>query len=86
MGLSGFSVVPLTFLSNPDFAKELIAKQRSKIEEQISTGSLPPGLKEQYEIQLEEFEKQTGGDVELTIFPKWFFGGEDLKDIMRKFV
>lgn len=75
MGLSGFSVVPLSSLSAPEFAKELIVKQRSRIEEKIKSGSLAPGLKEQYEIQLEELEKQRGGDVELTCFPKWFFGG-----------
>lgn len=76
MCLSGFSVVPLSSLSTPEFAKDLITKQRSRINEKIKSGLLPPGLKEQYEIQLNELEKQTGGDVELTCFPKWFFGGK----------
>ena len=44
------------------------------IEEKIRSGTLPPGLEEQYRIQLAEFESGKGGDCEVLVFPGAFRG------------
>ena len=51
--------------------KALIDEQRRKIEEQAHT--LPPGLKEQYDIQLEVLESGRGADIEIAHVPGYIF-------------
>ena len=50
---------------------KLLAEQRKKIEERA--GSLPPGLKEQYDIQLEVLESGKGADIEIAHVPGYIF-------------
>lgn len=75
LGLGCFTFVPLTTITSvPEDAHALIAQQRQRIESKIESGTLPPGLKEQYELQLQEFESGKGGDCELVSFPGTFGG------------
>lgn len=62
---------PLRTLLPEPRAWSLIAEQRRKIEEKA--GSLPPGLKEQYNIQLEVLESGVGADIEIAHVPGYIF-------------
>lgn len=75
LGSGCFTFVPLASItSTSDEAIALIARQRRKIEDKIKSGTLPPGLKEQYELQLAGFESGKGGDCELIVFPGSYRG------------
>jgi len=75
LGSGCFTFVPLTSItSTPEEAHALIARQRRKIDNKIKSGKLPPGLKEQYELQLAGFESGKGGDCELIVFPGSYRG------------
>ena len=65
--LSCMAFLPLKFILPEPRVKHMVAEQRKKIEERA--GSLPPGLKEQYDIQLEVLESGEGADVEYCHIP-----------------
>ncbi|KAH8111295.1 GMC oxidoreductase [Phellopilus nigrolimitatus] len=69
IGLSGFTFLPFSTITSPERAREFVGRQRQRIEERQKSGSLPPGLKEQYELQLGKFERDEGGECELICFP-----------------
>ena len=58
---------PLNFVLPQRRVKVLVAEQRKKIEERA--GSLPPGLKEQYDLQLDLLESGQGADIEFAHIP-----------------
>ena len=73
MSLSGFSWVPLASVTeSSEVAKGIISKLRKRIEDKAKAGLLPPGLKEQYDLQLEELEMRGYGDCEIIHFPSYF--------------
>ena len=55
------------------------------IEEKIRSGTLPPGLKEQYELQIAEFESGKGGDCEVLVFPGAFRGRSTCFLLIQRF-
>ncbi|TDL21816.1 GMC oxidoreductase [Rickenella mellea] len=74
---TGLTFVPPHFVTRtPSEAAELIDAQRAKVEEKIRAGNLPPGLKEQWILQLERFERTKSGDCEIITFPGFFGVGE----------
>lgn len=62
MGLSGLAFTPLNTIVPKSRAKELVSKQRKRIEER--SNFLREGLREQYEIQLQALESGRGADIE----------------------
>lgn len=50
----------------------IIDNLRGRIEEKVQAGILPPGLKEQYDLQLEELETRGYGDCEILFYPRYF--------------
>ncbi|KAH8116713.1 GMC oxidoreductase [Phellopilus nigrolimitatus] len=75
LGISGFTFLPLSTVTSPERALELVALQRKIIEERENAGTLSPGLKEQYELQLGKYERHEGGECELICFPGYFGAG-----------
>ena len=71
LGIGCMAFAPLKTLLTEPRVKSLIAEQRKKIEERA--GSLPPGLKEQYDIQLEVLESGEGADIEIAHVPGYIF-------------
>lgn len=71
--LSGFTWVPLASVTEtPEKARDIISRLRERVEQKAQSGLLPPGLKEQYDLQLEELETRGFGDCEIVLFPKYF--------------
>ena len=62
---------PLKNILPESRVKTLIDEQRKKIEARAHT--LPPGLKEQYDIQLEVLESGQGADIEVAHVPGYIF-------------
>ena len=70
MGVSSFTFVPLEVIA-PNKADEIYQKAKTKIEK-LTTETSPPGLLEQYKIQLERLEpgkNQSGPGCELIGVP-----------------
>lgn len=65
LALSGATFLPIQQFS--DRAEELIKAQEARIAAKAAT--LPPGLKEQYEVQLEMLKKPNVPDIEILVFP-----------------
>ncbi|TDL21811.1 GMC oxidoreductase [Rickenella mellea] len=73
--LTGLTFVPPQFITRTQSeAVELIASQKAKVEAAIAAGTLPPGLKEQWMLQIERYEQAKSGSCEVITFPG-FFGG-----------
>lgn len=71
--LSGFTWLPLASISETkERAQDIIGRLRKRIEEKAEAGLLIPGLKEQYDIQLEELEMRGNGDCEILFYPRYF--------------
>lgn len=83
--LSGLTWVPLASLTEtPKKALEIIDSLRKRIEEKAQAGLLPPGLKEQYDHQLEELETRGYGDCEILFYPRYFgIGGTLAANTLR---
>lgn len=70
LGITCYSYMPLSFVTlSPQDAQLLIDTQKQKVEHLINTESLPPGLKEQYDIQLQKLVAGKGADCEIMCFP-----------------
>ena len=70
MGIVDVAFVPVEIVSSR--ANEIYEKAKAHIEELKEEGRLPPGLMEQYEIQLERLRpgsNQSGPGCELVGFP-----------------
>ncbi|KAI0950969.1 hypothetical protein AcW1_008132 [Taiwanofungus camphoratus] len=67
-GITGFGYLPLQ-LANPTEAPTIIEEVSAYIEQQKKSGKLPPGLAEQYDIQLRVLKDGTQPDLELIAFP-----------------
>ena len=58
--------MPLKSIIPESKAKEMVERQRRRVEERKD---LPAGLKEPYELQLKALESNNGADVEVTHIP-----------------
>ena len=70
MGVVDFAFVPVEIVS--DRADEIYLKAKMRVEQLDKEGRLPPGLKEQYEIQLERLQprkNQSGPGCEIIGVP-----------------
>lgn len=66
MGVNAIAFLPIESVSPR--AEELYAKARATVEQLAQSGDVPPGLLEQYKIQLERLEpdkNQTGPGCEI---------------------
>ncbi|EPS94467.1 hypothetical protein FOMPIDRAFT_152880 [Fomitopsis schrenkii] len=63
-GISAYCFLPLQKM-NPNGAPELIQDLTKLVEDQIESGKLPPGLAEQYKIQLRALQDPNVPDLEL---------------------
>ncbi|KAH9841077.1 GMC oxidoreductase [Rhodofomes roseus] len=63
-GISAYSFLPIQVM-NPNGAPEIVAGATKMIEEQIKSGKLPPGLAEQYKIQLRILQDAHIPDLEV---------------------
>ena len=63
-GISAYCFLPLQKM-NPNGAPELIDGLSKLVEDQIKSGKLPPGLAEQYKIQLRTLKDPHIPDLEL---------------------
>ena len=68
LGLTSFTYFPLS-VANPREAPSLVAKAADIIAKQKASGKLPPGLAEQYDIQLATLKSDTLPDLEVACFP-----------------
>ena len=73
LGITSFTYLPLS-LANPQEACSLIAKAEQSIERQRASGSLPPGLTEQYDVQVAALKDESIPDLEIAMFPSAFLG------------
>jgi len=69
--ISSFAYVPLSFAC-PDSAPTVIKDIERKVEELKRSGTLPPGLAEQYDIQLRILRDPTLPDCQLIAYPGYF--------------
>lgn len=76
MCVSAFTFLPFSKLVGQEAAQALINRQRNSIEERAANGLLAPGVKEQWFLQLEEFERGDSGDCEVIYYPQYFGGGK----------
>jgi hypothetical protein len=67
-GVTSFAYIPLTTAS-PDEAPDLLEGIAKKVEGAKRDGRLPPGLAEQFDIQLDVLRNDTLPDVEITAVP-----------------
>ncbi|KAH8111799.1 GMC oxidoreductase, partial [Phellopilus nigrolimitatus] len=75
-GITHFAMLPLSAVTfTPEESQKLIARQRARIQEKFEAGNLLPGLKEQYELQLAEYESGKSGNCEIAVFPKCYIPG-----------
>ena len=65
-----FAFFPLA-VANPSETSSLVAKAVRFIEERKNSGKLPPGLAEQYDIQIERLKDQHLPDLEIAVFPEF---------------
>ncbi|TCD63782.1 hypothetical protein EIP91_004965 [Steccherinum ochraceum] len=70
-GISSFGYVPLT-LADPEVAKSFHKRVAKWVEEAKKSGKLPPGLSEQYDIQLRHLLDDSIPDIEIVGFPGFF--------------
>ena len=68
LGVTSFAYLPLS-VANPKDSTSLVSKASQVIKEQKASGKLPPGLAEQYDIQLATLKDDTLPDLELALFP-----------------
>jgi hypothetical protein len=70
-GFVSFAYVPLSFAS-PEAAPTVIEDIERKVEELKRSGTLPPGLAEQYDIQLRILRDPALPDCQLIAFPGYY--------------
>lgn len=68
VGITSFAYIPLSTAS-PTQAPSIIEGVAKQVSEANDRGSLPPGLAEQYEIQLETLRNDTLPDLEVVAIP-----------------
>ncbi|TFY63801.1 hypothetical protein EVJ58_g3037 [Rhodofomes roseus] len=60
---------PISLVSSPNDASSIIERTEAFVEEKKRSGKLPPGLAEQYDIQLRMLKDDTLPDIEAVILP-----------------
>ncbi|KAF8958575.1 GMC oxidoreductase [Flammula alnicola] len=73
VGITSFSYIPLSS-ANADVASSVIDKAEKEVKARKEGGLLPPGLAEQFELQLSLFRDDTVPDLEIVAFPAFFTG------------
>jgi len=69
--ITSFAYLPLSF-ANPEAAPAVVQNIERKVEELKESGQLPPGVAEQYEIQLRKLRDPAVPDCEIIILPGSF--------------
>ena len=70
MSVTSCAYIPFSSV-NPEAHSKMVSELSAYIDEQKSHGNLPPGLAEQYEIQLRHLRDGTIADMEFLAFPGW---------------
>ncbi|TFY63799.1 hypothetical protein EVJ58_g3033 [Rhodofomes roseus] len=70
LGITAFGYAPLQ-LASPNGASSIVEKMTAYVEEKKQSGTLPPGLAEQWDIQLRVLKDSTLPDIEVIAFPAW---------------
>lgn len=73
VNITSFAYIPLAF-SSPQVAPALIKSVEDEVDAMKKSGSLPPGLAEQYDIQLKNLRDPEIPDLEVVVFPGYFAG------------
>lgn len=76
VSLTSYAYMPLSF-SSPENAPAIIKSIEDEVEALKRSGSLPPGLAEQYDIQLKNLRDEQIADCEVVAVP-WFFAGNGM--------
>ena len=71
LGITAFAYSPLQ-LASPHAASHIIEKLSAYVEEKKRSGSMPPGLAEQWDIQLRILQDSTLPDMEIIGYPGFF--------------
>lgn len=71
LGITAFAYAPLQ-VASPDAALGIIGKMTAYVEEKKQSGTLPPGLAEQWDIQLRVLKDSTLPDTEVIGYPGFF--------------
>lgn len=61
--------LPLSDITSPERAKQIIAAEEARIEQDLKSPNAPPGLREQYDIQLEILKDPKAIDAEFVVTP-----------------
>jgi hypothetical protein len=68
MGITSQTFIPLT-VANPAESEEIISLAEQEVNALKMSGSLPPGLSEQYDIQIENFKNPSLPDHQVMVMP-----------------
>ena len=71
LGVNACVYAPLQVVS-PNAASNIIERATAFVEEKRRSGTLPPGLAEQWNIQLRTLKDETLPDIECVALPGWF--------------
>jgi hypothetical protein len=78
-GVTSFAYIPLTTAS-PDEAPDLLEGIAKKVEGAKRDGRLPPGLAEQFDIQLDVLRNDTLPDIEVVAVPCYLVAPSEFVD------
>ena len=67
-GIGSYAYIPFS-LANPEAAESFVARAEAFVAEAKKNGTLPPGLAEQYDIQLKHLKDDSLPDLEVFGFP-----------------
>lgn len=84
-GVKSFAFIPLSTV-DPKGTPGLVERLANKIDVAKKNGTLPPGLAEQFDIQLETLKNDRIPDVEFLAFPppkRKYDGWTDLVDALK---
>jgi hypothetical protein len=71
--VTAYSYIP-GMVAMPEVLPGLIKKVEGRVEELKKGGKLPPGLADQYDIQLKALRDPAVPDFEIFVFPGYFSG------------
>ena len=83
LGITAFAYPPLQ-LASPNSAPDIIQRMTAYVEEKKQRGTLPPGLAEQWDIQLRVLKDPTLPDMEVIGYPGFFKVAFSCKSSMHR--
>lgn len=83
LGITAFAYAPLQ-LASPDAAPHIIERISAYVEERKQSGTMPPSLAEQWDVQLRVLQDSTLPDMEVIGYPGFFKVAFSCESSMRR--